>query len=76
MSHHYQADVAIIGAGLAGLTTALELLDSGQSVLMLEAGDRSSLGGLANNAFGGMLLNGTREQQRLRVKDRDRKSVV
>lgn len=64
-----QADVAVIGAGLTGISTALELLDHGKSVIMLDAGPKEKFGGLANNAFGGMLLNGTNEQKRLFVKD-------
>lgn len=69
MSQQYQTEVAIIGAGLAGITTALELLEAGKTVLMLDAQPKEKFGGLANNAFGGMLLNGTREQKWLGVKD-------
>lgn len=69
MAEHYRTEVAIIGAGLTGITTALELLDQGKSVLVLDAAPEHKFGGLANNAFGGMLLNGTREQKRLKVQD-------
>ena len=69
MSELYQADVVIIGAGLAGITCALELLNSGKKILLLDANHEHKLGGLANNAFGGMLFNQTQEQKRLRVKD-------
>lgn len=65
----YQADVTIIGAGLAGICAALELLDSNKSIIMLDANTEARFGGLANNAFGGMLLNQTDEQKRLFVKD-------
>lgn len=68
-SIQYQADVGIIGAGLTGITAALELLDSGKRVTIVDCSSEDKLGGLANNAFGGMLLNGTREQKLLGVKD-------
>ncbi len=43
----YDADVVVIGAGLAGLTAARELVGQGSSVLVLEARDR----------VGGRILN-------------------
>ncbi|MEH6355103.1 MAG: FAD-binding protein [Marinobacter sp.] len=33
---HYQTDVAVIGAGLGGIVTALELLDCGHTVTLLD----------------------------------------
>jgi monoamine oxidase len=42
------ADVVVVGAGLAGLTTARDLLAGGKSVLVLEARDR--VGGKVHNA--------------------------
>lgn len=38
LSHDEEADVCIIGGGIAGLTTAYELLQSGRSVVVLEDG--------------------------------------
>lgn len=36
---HVNTDVCIVGAGAAGITLALELIDSGLSVLLLESGN-------------------------------------
>ncbi|WP_440874147.1 FAD-dependent oxidoreductase [Thalassotalea sp. PLHSN55] len=64
-----KSEVLIIGAGLAGICAALELLNAGKSVTMVDANPKEKFGGLANNAFGGMLLNQTAEQKRLFVND-------
>lgn len=65
----HQTDTLIIGAGLAGIVTALELLERGQRVLLLDAGPRSACGGQANDAFGGLLLSETPEQKRNGILD-------
>lgn len=62
-------DTLIVGAGLAGLVTALQLLDSGQRVCLVERGDEASLGGLAMQAFGGMALVDTPLQRRAGIRD-------
>lgn len=59
----------VIGAGIAGIVTALELLERGQAVLMLDRGDESSLGGQAMQAFGGMALVDTPLQRRAGIRD-------
>jgi len=64
-----QYDVIIIGAGIAGLTAALELAKVGKQVLVLDAQDESKVGGLARSAFGGMALIGTPEQKRSGIID-------
>ena len=62
-------DSIIIGAGIAGLVTALELLKKGRRVLLLDAQERPQIGGLARTAFGGMALIDTPEQRRKGIKD-------
>ncbi len=63
------ADVIVIGAGLAGLTAAAELADAGRSVLLLDQEPEQSLGGQAWWSLGGLFLVDSPEQRRLRVKD-------
>ena len=65
-----QADVAIIGAGIAGLTCALELLEHGQRrVLIIDRDQPERLGGLARESFGGMFAVDTPEQRRAGIRD-------
>ncbi|MBA3524757.1 MAG: FAD-dependent oxidoreductase, partial [Geodermatophilaceae bacterium] len=47
------ADVIVVGAGLAGLVAAAELADAGRSVLLLDQEPEQSLGGQAWWSFGG-----------------------
>jgi gamma-glutamylputrescine oxidase len=49
------ADVCVVGAGFAGLTTALELAKLGKSVVLLEAG---RVAGAASGRNGGFVSNG------------------
>ena len=63
------ADAVVIGAGLAGLVAAAELLDAGRTVLILEQEPEASLGGQAWWSFGGIFLIDSPEQRRLGVRD-------
>jgi predicted oxidoreductase len=63
------ADVIVVGAGLAGLVATAELADAGKRVLLLEQEPAASLGGQAHWSFGGLFLIDTPEQRRLRVRD-------
>jgi uncharacterized protein len=65
----HKVDVAVIGAGIAGLVTALELLNHGRDVLLLDRCHEHELGGLAREAFGGMFMVDTPEQKRSGIKD-------
>jgi predicted oxidoreductase len=63
------ADVIVIGAGLAGLVAAAELVEAGQHVMVLEQEPEASFGGQAHWSFGGLFLVDTPEQRRLGIKD-------
>jgi uncharacterized protein len=62
-------DVVVIGAGLAGLTTTLELLDLGRDVLLADRCFEHEVGGLAREAFGGVFMVDSAEQRFSRVRD-------
>lgn len=64
-----RADVVVIGAGIAGLVTTLELLEFGRSVLLVDRCHPDEIGGLAREAFGGTFMVDTPEQKRSRIPD-------
>src|SRR6185436_11933586 len=66
---HLDADVIVVGAGLAGLVAAAEAADAGCRVLLLDQEGEQSLGGQAFWSLGGLFMVGTPEQRRLRIHD-------
>ncbi len=64
-----QADVIIVGAGLAGLVAAAELADAGRRVLIVEQENEQNLGGQAFWSFGGLFLVDSPEQRRMGIRD-------
>ncbi len=64
-----QADVIVVGAGLAGLVAAHELAAAGKRVLILDQEGPQSLGGQAFWSFGGLFFVNSPEQRRLRIRD-------
>src|SRR3954452_24432953 len=64
-----QADVIIIGAGLAGLVAAAEVADSGKRAIIVEQEGEQSLGGQAFWSLGGLFLVDSPEQRRLGIRD-------
>jgi predicted oxidoreductase len=63
------ADVIVVGAGLAGLAATAELADAGKRVLLLDQEPEASLGGQAFWSFGGLFLVDSPEQRRMGVHD-------
>src|SRR5262245_6488841 len=63
------ADVIVVGAGLAGLVATVELAAAGCKVIVLEQEAETSLGGQAFWSFGGLFLVDSSEQRRLRIRD-------
>ncbi|WP_426623843.1 FAD-binding dehydrogenase [Leifsonia sp. McL0607] len=64
-----EPDCIIVGAGLAGLVAASELLDAGKTVTIVDQEPAASLGGQAFWSFGGLFLIDSPEQRRLGVHD-------
>jgi predicted oxidoreductase len=63
------ADVVVVGAGLAGLVAACEVLDRGRSVLIVDQENAANLGGQAFWSFGGLFFVDSPEQRRLGIRD-------
>lgn len=63
------ADVVVVGAGLAGLVAACELVERGHRVLILDQENAANLGGQAFWSFGGLFFVDSPEQRRLGIRD-------
>ena len=62
-------DVLIVGGGIAGIATALDLLDGDKRILLLDRDEESAFGGLARESFGGMFFVDSPTQRRQRISD-------
>jgi predicted oxidoreductase len=63
------ADVIVVGGGLAGLVAACEVIDAGRRVILLDQEPEQSLGGQAFWSFGGLMFVDSPEQRRMRIRD-------
>ena len=63
------ADVIVVGAGLAGLVAAAEIADAGRRVIVVEQEPEQALGGQAFWSLGGLFLVNSPEQRRLGIRD-------
>jgi len=62
-------DAIVVGAGLAGLVTTLELARDGNHVLLLDQEGEQNIGGQAWWSFGGLFLVDSPEQRLMGVND-------
>ena len=63
------ADVIVVGAGLAGLVAACELVERGHRVLIVDQENAANVGGQAFWSFGGLFFVDSPEQRRLGIRD-------
>jgi uncharacterized protein len=63
------ADVVVVGAGLAGLVATCQLAEAGHCVVLLDQESEANLGGQAWWSFGGLFLVDTPEQRRMGIRD-------
>src|SRR5271169_2085443 len=63
------ADVIVVGAGLAGLVAATEIADAGKRVIVIDQEGEQSLGGQAFWSFGGLFLVDSPEQRLMGIRD-------
>ena len=69
MSKEYQSEIVIVGGGIAGITTAIELLNFDKKVLIIDRDTEANFGGLAKESFGGMFFVDTPHQRKSGIKD-------
>lgn len=63
------ADVIVVGGGLAGLVATAELAAAGRKVILLDQEGEQNLGGQAFWSFGGLFFVDSPEQRRMGIKD-------
>ncbi len=63
------ADAIIVGAGLAGLVAAAELIEAGRKIIVVDQEPEQSLGGQAFWSLGGIFLVDSPEQRRMGIRD-------
>lgn len=64
-----EADVIVVGAGLAGLVATHELVKAGRKVAVVDQENVENLGGQAFWSLGGLFLVDSPEQRRMGIKD-------
>ncbi len=69
MPQDFDADVIVVGAGLAGLVATHELAKAGRRVLVLDQENRNNLGGQAFWSLGGLFFVDSPEQRRMGITD-------
>ena len=64
-----ECDVVLVGGGIAGIITALELLDSGKKIIVVDRDIASRFGGLAKESFGGIFFVNSPQQRKAKIND-------
>ena len=64
-----ECDAIIVGAGLAGLVAAAELVDAGKRITIVDQEPEATFGGQAWWSFGGLFLVDSPEQRRMGIRD-------
>lgn len=67
---NHRTQYLVVGGGIAGITAALELLDGGGKVTVIDRDTESNFGGLAKLSFGGMFFADSPVQRKRGIKDR------
>ena len=75
MGNPVSSDVLVVGGGIAGIVTTVELLRAGKSVTLVDRDTEERLGGLALWAFGGMALVGTPLQKKMGIPDNPERAL-
>lgn len=63
------ADVIVVGAGLAGLVATAELVEAGRRVVLVDQEGEQGIGGQAYWSFGGLFFVDSPQQRRMGIKD-------
>jgi predicted oxidoreductase len=63
------ADVIVVGAGLAGLVATAELVEAGRTVILVDQEGEQGIGGQAFWSFGGLFFVDSPQQRRMGIKD-------
>lgn len=64
-----KADVLIAGGGIAGIVSAIELIEKNKKVIIFDRDTEDNFGGLAKESFGGMFFVNSPQQKRSGIKD-------
>ena len=65
----YDADVIVVGGGLAGLVATAEIVEAGKRAILVDQEGEQSLGGQAFWSLGGIFLVDSPEQRRMGIRD-------
>jgi len=65
----HQADCIIVGGGISGIVTALELLDANAKIILFDRDRPENFGGLAKESFGGIFFVDSPNQKKAGIKD-------